>query len=278
MVRQNNKTADELARYWTRIGARFTVLPASRYLDPEKLIAATANLVPQDYRLFFSAATWVGTHYELLNSRRLRNELLQLENRSSAIAGALLTVALELTPEASLLQSATEHCRPLQKPEPLFEQHAGSSVLLEKVKSGCLPCFSRWGLWHDEVTFKRGAIRPIQWIRRNCPELRIRELLGANLEADIMQEVGVLELTVSELSRILGTTYAATHDAVSRLVRRGLLEKGKEGNKRPLSVPGDLAEWFACYPVPAEPALRIYEKGSARYSGALERLAGMDSE
>ncbi len=55
------------------------------------------------------------------------------------------------------------------------------------------------------------------------PELRARALLGPSVEADLMAFALAGDVTVRDVARATQVSYAATHDAASRLVGRGLL-------------------------------------------------------
>lgn len=239
---------ERLSAMWTRVGGRFTVPPSREAVDLEQLIARTAMAAPRDYRLFFVSASWLAVHYELVNARRLGTLLDRLEGKPSAVAGAILSVALRAAGTSTQLEAAAAHCRPLDgSGEPLFEASRQVPVLREKTQEDALPLFRRWGLLHDEISMKPGAVRPIDWIRRHCPELRLRGLVGASLESDILQRTLREARSATELSRVLDASYSATYEAADRLVRRGLLERGREGRARPLQVPSEVAAWFRAY-------------------------------
>lgn len=246
---------EQLSAMWARVGAGFTVNRSAEPVDLERLIVRTAGTAPRDYRLFFLPASWLAVHFELVNARRLGTLLDRLEGTVSAVAGAMFSVALRAAGTSNQLEAAAARCRPLEgPPEPLFEASFRVPVLREKVREEALPLFRRWGLLHDEISMKPGAVRPIRWIRRNCPELRLRELVGASLESDILQRTLGEARSATELSRALDASYSATHEAADRLVRRGLLERGREGRARPLQVPVEVADWFLAYPNGAEPS------------------------
>ena len=233
---------------WTRVGAMFATRASTQRLDIEDLLMQTAVSAPSDYRLFMVAASWLAVHHNLINARRFGRKLEELDDVPSAVAGAMLAIALEATPTSTQFRSAMRHCRPLNTPRPLFDTMAQHVVLLNKVKEDALPLFLKWGLWQDEVSLKMNAIRPVSWIVANCPELRIRALLGANLEAEILDTVLQHGATAAELARVLGATYAAVHDAASRLVGRGFVKRTRAGRRQVLSVPDEIAEWLARFP------------------------------
>lgn len=247
--------AEQLSAMWARVGGGFTVNRSEEPVDLERLIVRTARTARGDYRLFFVPASWLAVHYELVNARRLGTLLDRLEGMPSAVAGAIFSVALRDAGTSTQLEAALSRCQPLEgTPELLFEASFRVPVLREKAREEALPLFRRWGLLHDEISMKPGAVRPIRWIRRNCPELRLRELVGASLESDILQRTLGEAQSATELSQALNASYSATYEAADRLVRRGLLERGREGRARPLRVPVEVAAWFRAYPKGSEPS------------------------
>ncbi len=173
----------ELMRAWTRLGALFNTAPATTRVDLEQLIVETAGVARRDERLFVMAASWLAEHHHLVDARRLGRHLDTVDASTSATAGAMLAMAAQATTGSTALEAAMTHCRPLAAPEPLFPVMAHHPGLLALVKAETLPLFAAWGFWHNDVTLKRNAIRPIGWILRHCPEPRIRALLGTGLDA-----------------------------------------------------------------------------------------------
>lgn len=236
---------DELRAQWTRIGGRFTVAAAREHVSPEALLAETARYGEHDERLFFVAATWLGTHLDLLNRHRLGECLGALKGKASAVAGALCSVARRVQGASSdRLEAASSHCDPLESPEPLFQVMDRYPSLIAEAQDGVLPEFERWGLVYHEISLKSGAVRPASWIRSECPELRMRQLLGGTLEADILHLTLEGSRTASELQSLLGSSYSATHQAAMSLAHRGILERTQEGRSRPFSVPRDVRDWL----------------------------------
>jgi hypothetical protein len=146
------------------------------------------------------------------------------------------------------LLAAQRYCRPLVEPRVLFEGIAANPVLAGFAREQSLPLFSRWGLWHDEISSKTAAIRPIRWILEHCPELRIRALIGASLEGEIVAALRGKPRSIAELARVTGATYAATHEAVTRLHARGLAESVRSGAKSAVILPERIAAWLDAYP------------------------------
>ena len=214
---------DAIASYWARLGVLFAVKPAEEPVDVELLICDTARVAPADERLFVCAASWIAQYHAFVNGRRLSALAASLDPDASAVLGALLSFAGEVAGGAPELQAALARCRPLAKPQPLFTAMRSMRVLSERVRRHALPVFAAWGLWHDDQTLKPAAIRPVAWLLKRVPELRVRSLLGPSVEADLMARALAEEVTVREVARVTLTSYAAVHGAADRLVWRGLL-------------------------------------------------------
>jgi hypothetical protein len=245
---------------WKRVGAGFSVAPAAYPVDIEALVGCTAKRAPADHRLFFVAASWIGVHHTLVDMRRLGRSLEKLDELGSAVAGAMLAVAYEIAGSDRLL-AAQRYCTPLREPRVLFERIAADPVLACFAREQSLPLFSRWGLWHDEVSLKTAAIRPIRWILKHCPELRVRALIGASVEGEIVEALREKPRSIAELARVTGATYAATHEAVTRLYARGLAESVRSGAKSAVVLPRRIAAWLEAYPPEASERSRVAEGG-----------------
>lgn len=236
-----------LAREWTRVGGGFTVPAATAPVDLEELLIRSVQAGPADYRVFFVAATWLGVHEAFVDMRKFAKRLAALDGMDSAVAGALVDLARLAGGSAALSQLAAR-CRALDTPRPLFDANAQNLVLRDHVEAHPLPIFARWGLWHDEISLKHGAIRPVQWILKHCPELRVRALVGTGLDAEVLQSTWSAACSITELSEKLGTSYAATHEAVERLLHRGLVTERREANRRLITVTQEMRSWVEAYP------------------------------
>jgi len=234
----------DLYAQWARIGVGFDIAPVQTTVSVESLLAQTCSVASDSPRLFWGAASWLATHHQLVNGRLLAKKLENLDVYGSAVAGAILNVALELNPTASTLGQAILHCGPLPDRSVLFSQYANNLVLAEYARRESLELFEKWGFWHNQISDKRDAIRPIAWIIKTCPDLRIRSLLGASLDAEIMYQVLLHPLSATALMNRLPYTYASIHEAASRLCDRGLLIKRAEGRALVLHVPPNIREWL----------------------------------
>jgi hypothetical protein len=233
---------------WARMGGGFSVPPLARRVDLEDLVGRTVALARGDARLFWVAASWLAVHHSLMNTRRMVARLKLLDGEERAVAGALFAVARQSAGAASSLDSVLKHCEPAEPARPLFTRMESRPVLVEKVREDALPLFLRWGFWQDEVSLKTDAIRPVGWVLAHCPELQSRAILGATLEAEIVDVVVVVPSTVQDLSRICGTTYSAAFEAASRLVGRGWLSKRREGTRQVLALRPEIAAWYHRFP------------------------------
>ena len=221
--------SDTLRAAWARLGALFAVTPAREAVDLEALICATAAVAREDQRLFVVPASWLAVHHHLVDARRLGRRIEALGQPESATVGALLALADSATPGRTALALALRHCRPLDRPEPLFPVMARSPGLLRLLRADALPLFRQWGFWHDDDTLQPSAVRPVQWIVEKCPELRFRLLVGPGLDAEVLRFAADSPSSIAALARRAGASYAATHAAVQRLAARGLLAEADGG-------------------------------------------------
>jgi hypothetical protein len=235
---------------WARVGGGFSVAPAEHPIVIEDLLVRSAKQAPADYRLFFVAATWLGVHHHLVDMRRLGRELDALSELDSAVAGAMISVANQMA-NSPRLAAAERHCDPLSEPRPLFDRVAQNPLLREFARQDALPVFSRWGLWQDEVSLKGDAVKPVGWILERCPELRVRALIGASLEGEIVEALLAEPRTIADLARTTKATYASAHEAAARLVARGLIERLDEDDRRGLTLPESVERWIETFPASA---------------------------
>lgn len=156
------------------------------------------------------------------------------------------------------VEAVVRHCRPLAVPRVLFERTASNPALSAYVRENTLSVFAQWGLLHDEISLKLGAVRQIQWILFHCPELRMRALIGAGLDSQIVERLQETPHTVADLARSTGATYAATHESCSRLIGRGLIKAKAAGTRPGLMLAEAVAAWFDAFP---EVARRRAETG-----------------
>jgi hypothetical protein len=223
---------DTLAAMWTRVGVLFATRPTAKPVDLERLLLETARAARFDERLFVCAASWLAQYHGFINGRRLSVLAVELDHLGSATLGALLSLARDAAGNAPELDAALARCRQLSRPRPLFAVMDTMDVLAGRMRTRALPLFVAWGLWHDDATLKPSAIRPVRWLLNHAPELRARALLGPSVEADLMASALAGEVTVRDVALTTHVSYAATHDAASRLVSRGLLVRERVAQRQ----------------------------------------------
>lgn len=237
----------DVSREWVRIGVMLHAEPAEGRVDLESLIVRSLGCFRGDARLFWCASSWLSIHHELINTRRLGKLLSRLEKEVLAVAGLLFEVAVIQNSEAVKLEQAIGYCQALDEPQIFFDVVTENEALSKIVAGESMPLFKRWGFLHYQMTDKRDAIRPISWILSNCPELRIRALIGATLEAEILEMSINKPTTATEISRKFQYTYSAVYAAVMRLVRRGLLKRQKTDREVYLVPQENVKRWLTQY-------------------------------
>jgi DNA-binding MarR family transcriptional regulator len=72
--------------------------------------------------------------------------------------------------------------------------------------------------------------------------------VGADLESEVVDALLETPAAVSDLSTQLGVTYAAAHEAASRLVGRGLVRRSAEGRRKVLALTPGITDWLRAFP------------------------------
>ena len=205
-----------LAGRWARVGGLLGVVPGHEVVDLERLVVATAAYC--DERMGTIAASWLAVHHALVFGRKLAGMAAALANARAPAAAGLRTILDQACALASELPGDSR-----LRPENLEIARARYSGTRAKVAS-------RRG------TSGSHPVQPVEWVVRRVPELRVRALLGATLEAEIVLAalVGHVPLhdedvvdapipSVGAIARHAGVSYGGVHGAANRLVRRGLL-------------------------------------------------------
>jgi hypothetical protein len=213
--------ARTLPARWARIGGLSGVGPYPHVIDLERLIVATAAC--DDAGLRDIAASWLAVHHALVFGRRLAGMAGALAN---AHAPAAATLGVILDRECAAALSLPDDVR--LRPESLEIARGRCSSRTPAGASG-------------RGTSTPGLIEPVEWLVQRVPELRVRALLGATLEAEIMivalarhasltdEDVGDAPVpNVGAVARHAGVSYGGVHGAANRLVRRGLLVRHGE--------------------------------------------------
>lgn len=188
-----------------------------------------ATAAADDARLFDVAASWLVVHHMLVFGRRLSGMAgarAEAQMPAAARLGGILdqasTMALSLPSDPRLrpenLATARERCR---------RWKAGAAR-----ERGDRP---RRGVGTDRRAPPPEPVQPVEWVVKHVPELRVRALVGATLEAEILvaalancsgaadDDIGEVPMpNVGAEARHAGVSYAGVHGAANRLVRRGL--------------------------------------------------------
>lgn len=222
-------------------------------VDVERLVVTTA--AHGEDGLLDVAASWLAVHHILVFGRRLASMAGALANARPPVAASLgtllerasagalaLPIELRLRPES--LEIARDRCGAHEAPDA-----SGSA------------CSGRKELPSGQRPVAYDLVRPIDWIVRHVPELRVRALIGATLESEIMLAALASACTppgladevpapsVVAVARHAGVSYAGVHGAVNRLVRRGLLlRRGEAGDRllRPTGLALAALSWRPC--------------------------------
>lgn len=181
------------ASRWARVGVLFNAEPAPDPVDLETLVVDTAAVARTDERLFVMAASWLAVHHALVDGARLARSIRDREATdaevTSAVTGALLSLALTAAPGAAAIEAGLVECQPLARTggprvlPPLFSILTEYPDLLAVVRREALPLYAAWGFAHNDQTLKPNAVRPLAWVLRHAPELRARATAPPPLNA-----------------------------------------------------------------------------------------------
>jgi DNA-binding MarR family transcriptional regulator len=232
------RAASGLYPSWRRIGINFTGASATQPVDIERLIVDTAECAATDERLTVCAASWLARFHDLVDGRALSERTRAASPRTRAYLGGLLTLASE-SPDgagrAPQFEAALTHCAPLTRARPFYDSAAALPVYRTWMRTHALPLYRRWNLLHDDANLQHKSVHTLDWLLQ-VPELRARALLSPSVEAACIAHTLHRVTNARQLSRELGTTYAAIHAAVDRLVGRGLLVKSRNGVRQELRL------------------------------------------
>lgn len=232
---------DDVLSQWTRLGAMFDVPPAEETPDLESLLLETAGLVPQSARLLAMAASWLARYRRIVCRHRLA---VMVQGRSdpmgSAILGYLLTTVKHHA-RTDHFNRAIKVCRPLAKPQPLFDTYRRNPAMVRLAKEQTDPLAEPWGLWTPPERLYNDAIRPPDWVMERNPSLQPRALFGGQLTASILvtlQADPAAGKSESALSRACQATRCALRDALDHLELCRLIHRQRTGNTTPITLAG----------------------------------------
>ncbi len=224
---------DKILAQWARLGAMFNVRMARRTPDIEQLLTDTAAAVSSFARLHAMTVSWLVRYHRLVCRHRLSVLASQIGHpKQSAALGYILTLAKEHE-HVDHFNLAIKACRPLPKPQPLFDVYLRNSAMVTLAKKQAEPISKRWGLWAPSERLYTDAIRPTEWVMNKNPSLEPRAVFGGKLPASILvvlrnnPDAGQSE---SALSRTCRATRSSIRDALEHLELCRRIHRRRIGN------------------------------------------------
>lgn len=194
-----------------------------------------ATAAAGDARLLGVAASWLAVHHMLVFGRRL-----------SGMAAALMRARMPVAARLGVILDRA-WTMALSLPGDLRVRPENLATARERCRAGRKgPARERGESWKRGGTKTRRAptpepMQPVEWVVMHVPELRVRALIGATLEAQIMiaalaSQAGppqgdagdVPPPNVGAVARHAGVSYGGVHGAANRMMRRGLLVRHVE--------------------------------------------------
>lgn len=218
---------DQLLRDWRALGVDVAIQPSAHTPDLESVILRTAALMPDASRLFPIGFSWLVTYQTLVARHRLAQMAGEIADREHLAALGLLLDAVKHETGSPHLSSAIARCRPRGSGIALLrsERHADYLPIVEL--EAC-KLSRKWGLLTPMPAVKTDAIRPIGWVLKANPSLRVRALLGGNLAASILATIAAEPdsgASESALARACGATRKAIRDSLVYLEFCGLIDR-----------------------------------------------------
>jgi hypothetical protein len=224
---------------WVRLGAMFHVRSASRTPDIETLLIDTSRVLPAFPRLFAMMVSWLVRYHRLICRHRLAALAERIETpESSAVLGYVLTAAGRLA-QSDHFNLAVKLCRPLSKPQPLFNVYRRNSTMTKLARRQADPLGIAWGLWAPPERLYDDAIQPPAWVMDHNPSLKSRAMFGGQLAASILTTLKTnpgAGKSESALSRACRATRRSVRDALEHLELCRLIERQRLGVSVRISV------------------------------------------
>ena len=248
----------DLRPAWSRLGFSFGGEVASSASNLEAILVASLQQARGDSRLFLGAATWLHSYGFLVDGY----DLVRRMGKTFSPPHSSLLAVLVSASSSPHLKGLLAHCEALPEEEILFDVMQQNEILRTKVTSSAIPRIRQWGLLVDDLELKPDSLRPISWVLRMNPELRIRALLGANLRAAVLNRLltGPPPSSLSSLARELDRSYPSVHAATGALLAAGLIHRETSGRAIRIHVPSEISDWLSSYPASVAPENR---KGAA---------------
>ena len=228
-----------LRKSWARLGVAFAERFTSRgALDIERLIVETCIEGRRDPRLFFGMVGWLIKHHDLVNASRLIR--MAKESKATAVLGAVCDAVLDGSPRSSF-RYVRRYCRPLSRPEYLFDEVASSRALRRANDEENLKLWKRWGLISRELDAMEGAIADKVFVLGHNRNLAFRALFGTGVRAEILSylvEHG--EANARQIALGIGQSYEPVYSELKFCASVGLLAPVVRGRARVYHVAPNL--------------------------------------
>lgn len=221
------ETLDHLIARWSRAGILFGQRPARTSPDPERLLLATARLIPQSPRLYQHVIAWLSQYDCFIARHRLKRLILdELEPAHRPALGLILDLAIEHGASRELNKAANE-CGQLTEPQPLFAIHQTSPLRRDLARRTASPTAIQRGLWAPEIELTLDALRPVNWIIQHNPSYRERAIRKGDLRCTILETLArdtPDQALPSELDlvRLCAANRPAVSAALNDLAREGI--------------------------------------------------------
>jgi hypothetical protein len=226
---------ERLISQWTRIGAGFATDQSPEPPDLERLLLETARQATGMARVFIMAATWLHHYGDLIAKHRLKRLIRdELECEHHATLGLLLDIAQQGTHPARFA-SIVRELSPASEPRPLFDVERSPARLAERARRRASLISARWGLWCEDIEFKKDALRPAFWLMSQNPGLITRADFRGDLRASVLAalehdaDAGLSEL---ELARRCGGSRAQVRSALDNLELTGKARRFRTDRER----------------------------------------------
>jgi hypothetical protein len=225
---------------WASLGAGFGGEPARTGGTPdlERLLLETARRAPAMARLFVMAATCLHEYGDLVAKHRLKRLITEeREEEHRATLGLLLDIAQRGThpPE---FETVIRGMRGRRKgaARPLFDIERETAALAARAERRASAVSRAWGLWCEEIEFRKDALRPAAWMMARHPGLVMRADFRGDLRASIVASLrhdeGAGRNEVA-LAMRAGGSRAQVRNAPRNLEMTGRVRAGKaEGANR----------------------------------------------
>lgn len=221
---------DQLLRDWGALGVDVAIAPSGHTPDLESVILRTAALMPDASRLFPIGFSWLSSYQTLVARHRLARMADEIAGREHLAALGLLLDAVRHDTGSRHLSLALGRCKPLPSRVALLRSERGADYRPIVEQEAC-SLSRKWGLLAPMPVLKTDAIRPIDWVLKANPSLRVRALLGGNLAASILTAIAAEPdsgASESALARACGATRKAIRDSLDYLEFCGLVDRSRD--------------------------------------------------